>query len=104
MTSLHGFLSLVLVPDTFSLSSAPQGSSLSWLWKLFGTTRERTVPITIPRYGENPDDMCLAIALQYGQADGLPQLQAFIKGFVGKVYKPAYSDWSIMVHTGNTDG
>ena len=35
---------------------------------------------------------------------GHKALQDFIRGFSGNVYKPAYSDWSTLVTTGNTDG
>ncbi|KAL6309824.1 PLP-dependent transferase [Sparassis latifolia] len=95
-----------LIPESFSLKNAPQESSLSWIWKLFGrgTPKERTTPISIPKYPDSPDDVNLAIALQYGTATGLPQLQRFIKEFVEKVYQPAYSDYTIMAHVGNTDG
>ena len=93
----------MLVQDTFSLSSETEESSLSWLWKLFGTAKEKTFSDTIPRYGENRGDISLATALQYGNAEGVPQLQTFIKDFISKVYQPAYADWTIMVHTGNTD-
>ncbi|KAJ3014187.1 hypothetical protein NUW54_g1370 [Trametes sanguinea] len=84
---------------------APSESSLSWLWKLFGSNRkEKTSSITIPKFPAHPDDVNLATALQYGTATGLPQLQKFINDFVKKVYQPAYEDWTTLVQTGNTDG
>lgn len=95
----------VLVPDSFSLKATGKDSSLSWFWKLFGTSsKTKTTPISILKYPENPGDVNLATALQYGMATGLPQLQKFIKDFVEKVYQPAYSDCTIMAHIGNTDG
>lgn len=96
-----------LVPESFALSTSYSNSStgLSWLWKLFGSARkEKTSPITVPKYPATKDDVNLATALQYGTANGLPQLQKFIKNFVEQVYQPAYADWTILVHTGNTDG
>ncbi|TFY57906.1 hypothetical protein EVJ58_g6740 [Rhodofomes roseus] len=95
-----------LVADSFSLKPTEQESSLSWIWKLFSrTNKEKTNTITIPKYVEHPaEDVNLAVALQYGMATGLPQLQKFIKEFVEKIYQPAYEDCTVMVHTGNTDG
>lgn len=95
----------VLAPNSFSVNQSSQQSSASWFWKFFGaSSKEKTTPITIPKYSESPDDLSLAVALQYGSASGLPQLQKFIKEFVEKVYQPAYDDCSIMIHVGNTDG
>ncbi|KAI0650413.1 PLP-dependent transferase [Trametes meyenii] len=94
-----------LVPESFAVSANHSESSLSWLWKLFGgSSKEKTSPITIPKFTERPEDVNLATALQYGTATGLPQLSKFINDFVGKVYQPAYSDWTTLVQTGNTDG
>ncbi|CCL98270.1 uncharacterized protein FIBRA_00264 [Fibroporia radiculosa] len=95
----------VLVPDSFSLNTTGQDeSSLSWFWKFFGRAgKERTTSISIPKFSETTEQVSLAVALQYGGI-GLRQLQAFLNEFVEKVYQPAYSDFSILVHTGNTDG
>ncbi|KAI0751113.1 PLP-dependent transferase [Daedaleopsis nitida] len=92
-----------LVADSFAVTNQ-SGSSLSWLWKLFGARKEKTNTIVVPKYPATKDDVNLATALQYGTATGLPQLQKFIKEFVGKVYDPAYSDCTQLVQTGNTDG
>ena len=48
--------------------------------------------------------MNLATALQYGPVSGHPQLQQILHEFTRTVYKPAYSNFTTMVHTGNTDG
>ncbi|CDO75895.1 hypothetical protein BN946_scf184523.g4 [Trametes cinnabarina] len=94
-----------LVPESFSVSDSQSESSLSWLWKLFGSShKEKTNSITIPKFPERPEDVNLATALQYGTATGLPQLQKFINDFVKNVYQPAYEDWTTLVQTGNTDG
>ena len=95
-----------MVPDSFSLESPPQASSFSWFWKLLGaeSPKPKTTPLVIPKYPTKKEDINLAVALQYGTAQGIPQLQKFIKEFSGKVYQPAYADWTILVHTGNTDG
>ncbi|RDX53764.1 PLP-dependent transferase [Lentinus brumalis] len=93
-----------LVPDSFSLASNQSESSLSWFWKLFGSRKEKTTSISIPKYPATKDDITLKVALQYGTATGLPQLQKFINELVEKIYQPAYSDWTTLVQTGNTDG
>jgi aromatic amino acid aminotransferase I len=36
-------------------------------------------------------------------ASGLPQLQKFVKEFSDKVYQPAYSNYTTLLHAGNTD-
>ncbi|KAH9855019.1 PLP-dependent transferase [Lenzites betulinus] len=93
-----------LVSDSFAVNNQPSESSLSWLWKLFGSSRkEKTNAITIPKYPTRPGDVNLATALQYGTATGLSQLTKFISDFVGKVYQPGYSDWTTLIQTGNTD-
>lgn len=95
----------VLVPDSFTLKETGQESGISWFWKLFArSNKPKTAPVSIPKFPEAPGDVNLAVALQYGTATGIPQLQKFIKDFVDKVYQPAYSDYSILVQTGNTDG
>ncbi|EJF62296.1 PLP-dependent transferase [Dichomitus squalens] len=95
----------ILHPASFSTSNDDNEESISWFWKLFGGSRkEKTSPITIPKHPAKPDDINLTVALQYGTATGLPQLQKFISEFVEKVYQPAYADWTALVQTGNTDG
>ncbi|OCH95918.1 PLP-dependent transferase [Obba rivulosa] len=93
-----------LIPDSFAVKTAGQESSLSWFWKLFGKTKERTNPIVIPKFPSKPDEINLATALQYGTSTGLPQLQKFIDEFIEKVYQPGYSDCASLIQTGNTDG
>ncbi len=95
-----------LVPESFAITANQSESSLSWLWKLFGGSgrKEKTSTITIPKYADRPEDINLATALQYGMATGLPALSKFINEFVGKTYKPAFSDWTTLIQTGNTDG
>ncbi|KAL4255461.1 Class-I pyridoxal-phosphate-dependent aminotransferase-like protein, partial [Pleurotus pulmonarius] len=96
-----------LVPDSFPLSPTTSSpSAFSWLFKLFQTskTQERTTHLSIPKYPAGPDDLNLAVSLQYGLAKGLPQLQKILDEFVVKVYKPAYADSVTLVHAGNTDG
>lgn len=68
------------------------------------TKSERTTELSIPKYATNPEDVQLSVALQYGMATGLAALQKFLKEFTEKVYQPAYSDFEVLVDTGNTDG
>jgi aromatic amino acid aminotransferase I len=37
-------------------------------------------------------------------ARGIPSLESFIKDYSARFYKPGFSDWTVLVHTGNTDG
>ncbi|EKM59753.1 uncharacterized protein PHACADRAFT_250454 [Phanerochaete carnosa HHB-10118-sp] len=94
-----------LASDSFTLEPKRESSSLSWVWKLFGAGKEKTSPINVPKYASDPvNEVNLAVALQYGTAQGIVPLQKFIKEFVTRVYQPAYSDFATLVHTGNTDG
>ncbi|THH28413.1 hypothetical protein EUX98_g5776 [Antrodiella citrinella] len=92
-----------LAHDSYSADEVQRASGFSWIWSLFGA-KPKTIQLTVPKYPTTPDQVNLAVALQYGQAIGLPQLQAFIKEFSTKVYSPAYSNWTNLIHTGNTDG
>ena len=60
--------------------------------------------ITVPKYPSSSDDINLAVSLQYGTAQGIVQLQKFMKEFVAKVYQPGYADCTTLIDTGNTDG
>lgn len=94
-----------LVFDSFSTTTKAQNKgALSWLWDLFSNTQTSTTPILIPKYAENPNDINLAVSLQYGLARGIPHLQKFVQEFSSKVYKPPYANFATLLHTGNTDG
>ncbi|KAF5341482.1 hypothetical protein D9758_013938 [Tetrapyrgos nigripes] len=45
----------------------------------------------------------LSAALQYGTAHGSPTLSSFLHNFVSRVFRPAYSDFEILLNFGNTD-
>jgi aromatic amino acid aminotransferase I len=95
-----------IVQDSFGTSTSKASSeSTSWFWKLlgFGSSKERTTEITIPKYPTELGQVNLATSLQYGAATGIVQLQSFFNDFTGKVFQPAYDDWTTKVHTGNTD-
>lgn len=95
-----------LEPDSFPLPVS-KPSPLSWLWKLFGGNsagEERTSTICIPKFPVEPGDLSLSSALQYGPAVAISHLQEIMREFTAKVYKPAYEDYSVLAHTGNTDG
>ena len=92
-----------MIPDSFSVQPKAE-SPLAWFWNLFGSGKEKTTSITIPKYPTNPEEVNLATALQYGTATGLPQLNKFVKEFVAKVYQPGYGDCTVLMDTGNTDG
>ncbi|KAG6854756.1 hypothetical protein C0991_001183 [Blastosporella zonata] len=92
-----------LAPNSFSLTASKENSSMSWLWGLF-STKEKSTSFHVPKYPTKPGDVNLAQSLQYGMASGLPSLQVFIKEFTKEVYQPGYSNYTTLVHTGNTDG
>ena len=106
MAALRQLYGIALLPDSFSLDTTRRESSLSWVWKLFGggSSKERTTPITVPKFPNSTEDVNLAVALQYGTAQGLVQLQKFLKEFVQKAFQPAYANCTTLVQTGNTDG
>ncbi|KIY42913.1 PLP-dependent transferase [Fistulina hepatica ATCC 64428] len=101
----HTLSAEVLEKDAYPLELPAQSSSFSWFWRLFGSkSAERTTSFTIPKYPLKPDDINLAVSLQYSLATGMPQLSKVIREFTEKVYRPAYSNFQTLVHTGNTDG
>ena len=93
-----------LVADSFAPIALEERRSgaFSWLWNLFGS-KEKTIPFTVKKYPEHPEDNNLAVALQYGTALGSVQLRETTKTFAARVHQPAYEDWEILMHTGNTD-
>jgi hypothetical protein len=96
-----------LVPASFPLAVPKSPSSFAWLWNIFNPVsylKEKTSTVTIPKYAAKPSDLSLSAALQYTPAVALPQLQQIMYEFTTKVYQPAYEDFTILVHTGNTDG
>ncbi|KAH7879766.1 pyridoxal phosphate-dependent transferase [Lentinula edodes] len=94
----------ILAPDSFPLKTDFEESSLSWFWKLFSRSdKERTSTFTVGKYSKRPGDLDLENGLQYGLATGQPKLNEVIREFVGKVFQPAYKNWTTLVHTGNTD-
>ncbi|KAI0041417.1 PLP-dependent transferase [Auriscalpium vulgare] len=92
--------------DRFSIDAPPPTtSSLSWLWRLFGSDTAHTTRVVVPKAPSPGDDgMNLSAALQYSPATGILKVQKFIRMFTERVYEPAYSDWTTLIHTGNTDG
>ncbi|KAF9058171.1 pyridoxal phosphate-dependent transferase [Panaeolus papilionaceus] len=87
-----------------ALSSRSRDSNLSWIWNLFSAPSTTTLLLTVPKYPNNPGDINLASALQYGLANGLPQLIDFATQLTKTVFKPAYKEYAVTLHAGNTDG
>ena len=58
-----------MAPDSYALTSEKPANSgpLSWLWNIFGASKDKVTPITIPRYPTGPGEMSLADSLQYGE-------------------------------------
>ncbi|KAG8956191.1 hypothetical protein FRC04_004267 [Tulasnella sp. 424] len=89
-------------PDSSSHADGP----LDWFWSLIGlggSSKKRTEDITIPKYRPQFTDNQLAIALQYGTAQGIIPLQKFVGEFTHKVFKPYLPTTSTTITTGNTD-
>ena len=94
-----------MVSESFSTSTElVKKGPFSWIWALFSNRKDSTSSIAIPKYPKDPGDLNLATALQYGPANGQLQLQQVFHDFTRTVYKPAYSNFTTMIHTGNTDG
>ncbi|PPQ94958.1 hypothetical protein CVT25_003930 [Psilocybe cyanescens] len=96
----------ILNYDSYTPKPATESQGpLSWILSLFsGNDSSSTIPITVPKYPEHPDDVNLASALQYGLAKGIPQLQQIIAEFTATIFRPGYSNHTIQLHVGNTDG
>jgi aromatic amino acid aminotransferase I len=94
-----------LVTNSFAPISLErrQSGTFSWLWSMF-ESKEKTVPFAVKKYPDHPGDIDLATTLQYGTAEGSIQLREICKAFTERVYQPAYEDWKVLLHTGNTDG
>ncbi|BGO91718.1 hypothetical protein NBRC10512_006813 [Rhodotorula toruloides] len=60
--------------------------------------------LTIPKYPSAKTDTSLTSILQYGDCSGNPALRAFLHQFTLDLYQPAYSDFQILLHEGNTSG
>lgn len=97
-----------LIPESFPInaSESSSSSSMSWLWNMFGgsSKKEKTQTIFIPKYTSQTGGLSLKDTLQYGPTIAIPQLQEIMYEFSTKVFKPAYTDYATLVHTGNTDG
>ncbi|KII84829.1 hypothetical protein PLICRDRAFT_167201 [Plicaturopsis crispa FD-325 SS-3] len=68
-----------------------------------GETKHGVVDIHIPQTSASTSN--IAIALQYGPGTGCsPNLVSFLREFTARVMQPAYADYEILIHSGNTDG
>ncbi|KAK7451732.1 hypothetical protein VKT23_012412 [Stygiomarasmius scandens] len=61
------------------------------------------VDISLGKYSSPDHTNSLSVALQYGVSTGSKSLSAFLYDFVKRVLQPAYSDYEILLHFGNTD-
>ncbi|KAF5364252.1 hypothetical protein D9756_000658 [Leucocoprinus leucothites] len=95
----------VYSPDIFPLRSSKKSSFPSWIVNLFSRKGSNGwAKLKIRKYPKDPGELNLAQLLQYGLSSGLPDLQKLLEEFVERVYRPAYGNWKILIHTGNTDG
>ncbi|KAH7105132.1 PLP-dependent transferase [Auriculariales sp. MPI-PUGE-AT-0066] len=93
-----------MVHDSFSISPPEKPTLASWFWNLFGVSKDKTEPLTIPRFPEHPGDVSLAESLQYGPAVGVAGLQKFLEDFTRTAFPPAYKNWKVLVDVGSTEG
>ncbi|KAF7352816.1 Aminotran-1-2 domain-containing protein [Mycena venus] len=108
----------VLAANSFPTQREQGSSSFSWFWRLLGADKERTTSVTVPKYPVRPEDINLATVRLFlaistypnmfenrlcSMSSGIPQLQKIVKEFSDKVYKPAYSNYTTLLHAGNTD-
>ncbi|KAH7343754.1 pyridoxal phosphate-dependent transferase [Rhizoctonia solani] len=94
----------VLSPTTFPVGDSD--SMLSRLWSIV-TNGKSTAQMTIPKYAnpkDGPSAIQLSTALQYSMVAGLPAFVDFVRNFTLQVFQPAYSDFSVLANSGNTDG
>lgn len=104
-TLISNSFPLSVPSSSVSPSKALTPTPANWFWRLFGSSTEQTEKIAIPKTpSANDEGLNLSVALQYGPATGLAPLRDFLQHLSGTVYKPAYSDFTTLVHTGNTDG
>lgn len=69
-----------------------------------GNTSIGTVDLSVPKTKSASHATDLSTALQYGDAVGLPALQAIIGRFVKRIYSPAYDEYQVVLSHGSTDG
>ncbi|GKZ85804.1 hypothetical protein AnigIFM56816_011775 [Aspergillus niger] len=64
-----------------------------------------TVTASPPTAGESPCLLELPLDgfLQYGSGTGNAQLRAWCREFTQRVHRPAYADWNVLLHPGNTN-
>jgi aromatic amino acid aminotransferase I len=64
----------------------------------------KTDEIRLEKYSKEQDVLSLATAMQYSSGTGDAHLLQWCHSFTQKVFQPAYSDFSILLNSGNTDG
>ncbi|BGP56694.1 hypothetical protein JCM8202v2_004324 [Rhodotorula sphaerocarpa] len=85
-----------------SFKTTEQGFG-AWLWSLLGGGGKKTDEWSIPKWDEDRSRVQLSSAFQYGTAAGLPPLAKFIYDFTTRVYRPATSDFRVVINAGSTD-
>jgi aromatic amino acid aminotransferase I len=91
--------------DAFLAVPSPTKPSLfSWITHFFGGSQKSRDEVSIRRYAKHSGDLSLAKMLQYGISSGSKELEGIIREFVQRIHKPAYGNWAVLIHSGNTDG
>ncbi|GAA5876540.1 hypothetical protein JCM16303_003573 [Sporobolomyces ruberrimus] len=84
-----------------SFKTAPNPSYVQSVWNwIKGTEKDEWA---INKWEDDKTKIQLSTALQYGTAQGLPALHAFIDLFVSHVYDPGYADFRTVINAGSTD-
>ncbi|KAL8281292.1 hypothetical protein RQP46_006326 [Phenoliferia psychrophenolica] len=86
-------MSFEALPASTHLDAAKPDTSAAVL-DAFSITHEHTAASTID----------LKTSLQYGECNGLPAVREFARAFTEAVHQPAYANYEILMHDGNTDG
>ncbi|KAJ3571430.1 hypothetical protein NP233_g3765 [Leucocoprinus birnbaumii] len=94
----------VYPPNAFPSNNSTKPSFFSWITSLFSHKGQTWEKLKIRRYAKETGDLNLAQLLQYGLSSGLPDLQKLLQEIVERIYQPAYGNWKVLIHTGNTDG
>ncbi|KAF9059540.1 pyridoxal phosphate-dependent transferase [Rhodocollybia butyracea] len=61
------------------------------------------INIHVPKHASSSQTNTLSAALQYGSSYGSSTLSSFIREFTARVMTPGYSDFEILLNSGNTD-
>ncbi|KAF9520549.1 hypothetical protein BS47DRAFT_641929 [Hydnum rufescens UP504] len=94
-----------LSEDAFPIDPhlTPQKGVFSWLTDFFTSPSSATRKLEITRHAQKPDDFEISTLMNYSPGTGLAPLETYIQEFIRRVYRPAYTDWNILIDIGAGD-